>query len=258
MADTHKYPPFFWLHIKKNGGGTIRRLLTPEYVLAERSKRPVNFIQSDRALHNDILNNYRMPLGEYQFKRAQFAKSILFSDIWNDIPRFAFLRHPVERAVSAFHYLSKRRGTALSFIQARKSQGQRIASGLQDRFDLFLELIAESQASNTHSGPVNLHFAAHVNPVWNDISDCNGNNLLSHLYRLENMISGIEEIFQICEIDRQPNQSPPIVNAFKGEEKYQPTRKQIRAIEEIYSKDFDLFENTGGLSLPKPANRPPA
>jgi len=240
MAYTQSIQPFFWLHIKKNGGGTIRRLLAPEYVLAERSKRPVNFIQSDRSLHNDILNNYRMPLGEFQFRRAQFAKSVLFPDIWDDIPRFAFLRHPAERAVSAFHYLGKPRGKERSFLQVRKMQ----KSSLHGQFDLFLELIAESQTSDTHSGPVNVHFAAHVNPVWNDITDNAGQNLLSHLYRLEDLIPAIEEILQICGIDRKLSQSPPIVNAFNGDEKYKPTQEQIRVIEQLYSKDFDLFETT--------------
>ncbi len=68
---------FFWLHIKKSGGQTIRSLLKPYYREVDRDKKPKNFAQAEYGEYNDILNNYRFVLGEYQFKRCLFAKTFL-------------------------------------------------------------------------------------------------------------------------------------------------------------------------------------
>ena len=72
---------FFWLHVKKSGGTSIRTILQPHYTLVDRAKKPVNFIQSKPSEYNDILNNYRVVLGEYQFKRTLFAKKFLFVNL---------------------------------------------------------------------------------------------------------------------------------------------------------------------------------
>lgn len=66
----------FWLHIKKSGGSAIRNALQPYYTLVDRIEKPANFIQSQPSQYNDILNNYRVVLGEYTHKRTLFAKKI--------------------------------------------------------------------------------------------------------------------------------------------------------------------------------------
>lgn len=47
MTDASPPRPLFWLHVKKNAGGTVRRLLGEHYVQAPRAAKPVNFIQSE-------------------------------------------------------------------------------------------------------------------------------------------------------------------------------------------------------------------
>jgi hypothetical protein len=97
---------FFWLHIKKSAGSSIRKTLQPHYVEVERSNTPVNFIQSHPNQYNDILNNYRVVLGDYQFKRALFAKKYLFDNhTWSKTFSFAFSREPIDRCLSMFYYL---------------------------------------------------------------------------------------------------------------------------------------------------------
>ena len=67
----------FWLHVKKSAGMSTRALLSPDYVEVERVKKPKNFIQAKPEEYNDILNNFRVVLGEYQFKRCLLAKKYL-------------------------------------------------------------------------------------------------------------------------------------------------------------------------------------
>ena len=58
---------FFWLHIKKSAGQSVRKALKPYYVEVDRVLKPRNFIQANYNEYNDILNNYRINLGNYQF-----------------------------------------------------------------------------------------------------------------------------------------------------------------------------------------------
>lgn len=89
------YKQFFWLHVRKSAGFTTRALLQPYYVEVDRAKKPKTFIQATPDEYNDILNNYRIVLGDYQFRRCLFAKKYLYPDQWDDIFSFAFSREPV-------------------------------------------------------------------------------------------------------------------------------------------------------------------
>ena len=95
----------FWLHIKKSAGQATRAMLSPWYREVDRSKRPACFIQSERRDWNDILNNYRVPLGELQFKRCLFARTYLWKDDYAALFKFAFVRNPMDRCLSQFFYL---------------------------------------------------------------------------------------------------------------------------------------------------------
>lgn len=103
----------------------------------------MNFIQAQPEQYNAILNNFRIPLGEYQFRRSLFAKTYLYPQVWDSIVRFAFVREPISRCISAFLYLRNQVGRERSFIQEMDADALTIAQ----QFDLFLELIAQSQNS---------------------------------------------------------------------------------------------------------------
>lgn len=236
-------PVFFWLHIKKCGGGSVRRALAPDYTLAPRGARPVNFIQSTPDLWNDILNNFRVPLGDYQFRRALFAQRFLYPDSWNTFPRFAFVRPPVDRAVSAFFYLRMSHGPERSFVQHLEENGQAVPKDDHALFDVFLDLVRQAQASETIYQPVNLHFTTHVAPIWADVTGENGEVLLSTLYRLENMTQILQDIRTARGLPPlNPDQARP-VNIRGAGLKFEPSPTQTQDIEAIYPHDMDLYEN---------------
>jgi hypothetical protein len=98
---------FFYLHIKKAGGQSIRAALSGYYVETNRYNT-TPFVALPKKEWNDNLNNYRIPLGDYDYKRMLFAKNFLYSKKdFNNMFKFTIVRDPFERAVSSFLYLSK-------------------------------------------------------------------------------------------------------------------------------------------------------
>mgnify|MGYP001352442300 CR=1 FL=1 len=226
----------FWLHIKKSAGQSTRKALKPHYIEVDRSK-PQSFIQSKEYEYNDILNNYRTPLGDYQFKRSLFAKNFLFKEEWDSIFSFAFSREPIDRCLSMFYYLFWS-GLKSRFYSSLKSR--KILLNDSYAFDYFLELIMKNQ--NINSYPENMHFTTHTNPMWNDITDNNDNILLSKVFRLENFREGID--YALTMIDKKSsNRDLTKVNSNQRRGSFNPSISQIKKIQKIYKKDFDLYES---------------
>ncbi len=137
----------FWLHIKKSAGITTRSLLQPYYIEVDRTKKPKTFIQATPEEYNDILNNFRVVLGEYQFKRCLFAKRYLYPETWGDMFSFAFSREPTDRCVSMFYYLfANDLGLVMNMARSIKrsiKNKKLILYNTNYAFDLFLDYVHE-------------------------------------------------------------------------------------------------------------------
>jgi len=228
------YRDIFWLHIKKSAGITTRRLLQPHYVEVDRVNKPKNFIQAEPAEYNDILNNYRVVLGEYQFKRALFAKTFLYPRTWNSMCSFAFSREPVDRCISMFYYLYwqdlgrwKNAERLIETIIKARSVKNRISYA----FDSFLYQIEFSLTSDSIYSPLGHHFSTHTAPMWDDITDLEGNILLTEVFRIDDLIKGINKVFSLCNIEKHLEPSESIIeNRTRNRREYYPNRTQIRSI----------------------------
>ena len=64
----------FYLHIKKAGGTSFRQTFSPPYVQTDRSKKYKTFNSLPKEEWNDALNNYRISLGEYDYKERCLQK----------------------------------------------------------------------------------------------------------------------------------------------------------------------------------------
>jgi hypothetical protein len=236
---------FFWLHITKSGGTSIKDYLTPYYTRVDGLNRPPNFIQSTPDCYNDIVNNYRVVMGDYQFKRALFAKKFLFKREWDELMSFAFSRNPVDRCLSMFYYLywPKRgfRGYFYNVLQKKWSTGKFQLCDSR-AFDVFLEKVKEARGSKSIYTPFNSHFTTHTATMWDDVTDLEGEIVLKKIYRLENLVDGLNEVFEFCGLPKRIKENRIVRNRSKRSAQFVPTRMQMRQIEEIYGKDFDLYE----------------
>lgn len=240
------YEQLFWLHIKKSGGSTTRKLLKPYYLVVDKKNKPKNFIQASPQEYNDILNNYKMLLGEYQFRRSLFAKKYLYPDCWANYFSFAFSREPIDRCISTFFYLFWRNYGI--DIRLKRSIKDYLKTGKFNyysnsyAFDVFLERVQEARTSECIFHPLGNHFTTHTAPMWEDITDLDGNILLTKIFRLENLVEGINQVFAECGFEKRIENKPGKVNKSINRQDFTPTKSQIKKIEEIYQKDFDIYE----------------
>lgn len=241
------YDQFFWLHIKKAAGNSTRKLLSPYYKQVSRAQKPFTFIQAKPEEYNDVLNNYRIVLGDYQFKRTLFAKEFLYPNEWNNIFSFAFLREPIDRCISMFfylHYQNQHKPTSRIKKLYLHLNGKPDIKSTEYQFDVFLNMVEQTH-NQSHSifHPIGLHFATHTAPMFPDVSDNNGNVLLTKTYRLENMTSGINEVFEQCGINKRISDTSIVLNKNNKRNHYTPSAEQKAKIVKIFEKDFELYEN---------------
>lgn len=242
------YDQLFWLHIKKSAGETTRKLLKPYYVEVDRIKRPKTFVQATTEEYNDILNNHRVVLGDLQFRRCLFAKTYLFQNCWDRHFSFAFAREPTERCVSMFHYLFwSHTGVAERLVSSFRiyANVKKFCFNASYAFDVFLDCVESARVSDSIFWPMNLHFTTHTAPMWEDVTDLNGNNLIACVFRLENLVAGVNRAFEECGIDKRVERDHKQLNVNNARVRYRPSRAQRDRITNIYANDFDLYERAG-------------
>ena len=79
--------------------------------------------------------------------------------------------------------------------------------------------------------------------MFEDISDYNDKVLLTRVYRLENIIKGINEVFNACGIKKTIENNNKKINKNPNREIMTPSKSQLIKIRNIYEKDFELYEN---------------
>lgn len=223
----------FWLHIKKSGGTSIRKMLSPIYTEDDRTNYPQCFIMAKKLYWNDILNNFKTPLGHYQFKRMLFAKTFLYSsDEFDSLFKFAFSREPVSRAKSMFLFLFK------SYIQKILIQNR--TNELPKLFGIFLNYIEEARNSSSNTFPYGLKFQTHTAEMFSDISDEKGEILTDKIYKLEHLDSAIKQILRFTETKKtikseHLNKSSII--------KFNIEDKDINRLHKLFKMDFQIYNS---------------
>lgn len=242
----------FWLHIKKSGGQSARKALHPHYVVVDKARRPKTFIQSGRSEWNDVLNNYRVPLGEYQFRRCLFARTYLYKDDFAGMFKFAFVRDPVDRCLSQFFYLWRSSDPRKADFWYRRALLLKASARVPPRlprigydFDLFLDAIEACRESKSHFHPQSLHFQTHTAPMWDDVVDEGGEILLDRIWRLEDFGDAIAHVHRLMGTERPDGARRYLENATKRPS-FGPSAAQRRRVEALFARDFDLYETRSG------------
>lgn len=224
------HPSFLWLHIKKAAGQSVRKSLSDVYVQTKRSS-PTPFIALPVREWNDNLNNFRIPLGEYDYRRMLFAKRFLFPDSFDDMFKFCIVRNPYSRAVSSFLY------------EIRNDRSQRLGTRLFPKrsFRRYLEALPEAWQKTKPR-----HMALHAAAVMSDITDESGNLLIDFVAKLESID---KDIATICEGIGIPSRELPRAHA--SDTTTGPIlfydRRNRRLVEQLYGEDIERL----GYSFPK-------
>ena len=213
---------FIWLHLTKCGGNSMKSALAPHYVQTDR-RDPLPFIALPKTQGNDTLNNYRIHLGAYDFKRMLFAKKFLYSpEEFEARFKFVVARNPYDRIVSAWKYL-------MVGARARTPRGLL----MKWSFERFLSEIPRIWQSK---GLRDL--ATHTAPIWGDITDEEGGLLVDFIGKLEN----IEEDFSLIrdELGLKDKQFPRR-NVNREENRYRKhyNAKTRKMVEELYGEDIE-------------------
>ena len=211
---------FFYLHIKKAAGTSIKNALQPEYV-----KSPADlctFIGSPREEYNDILNTWRVPLGEYDYKRALFSKKFLYDkNEFEEMVKFTVIRNPYSRAVSCWKYL---------YGAAKRPQNlpKRLS------FSLFLKSL-----ENNWRTKKNRHVATHTAPFWDDITDFNGKILIDQIIKIEELEKKSDFFKKILKRDLDI----PHLNRTRGHTEYRRfyTKETKQIVYNLYKNDIENF-----------------
>lgn len=244
---------FFWLHIKKSAGQSTRGALGPLYTETNRRNSVADIRQLPPAEWNDALNNYRIPLGTFQFRRTEYARQFLWPDTWNTMMRVGFARDPLDRCLSMFSYLFDPKGAKhlsayLTYLRRCRAVPfyRRIVWSGASRFDAFLDTLdwqATLRDGPDPAAPIDLHFSTHTNPMSLDVLDRNGKSNLSHLIRLSSFEAGIDFCYAEMGIERPQISRGIRRNSGGTTDRFVPSPVQRRRVEQLFSADFDLYEN---------------
>lgn len=213
--------PFFWLHIRKAGGTSLRSVLGDHYVQTDRNF-PAPFVAVPRVEWNDTLNNHRIPLGAYAFKRMLFTKKFLYdAEEFERMHKFAVVRNPYERAVSCWRYLTR-----------RWNIGKPRHVLAHYRFESFLKLLPEIWEKRWDN-----HVMTHTAPIWPDITDENGVLLLDQILRLEKIDAELPDLCEKLEIPTSKMVHKNSTNTENYKKYY--TKKALSLIEDLYKDDIE-------------------
>jgi hypothetical protein len=223
-------PSFLWLHIKKAAGQSVREALGDVYVQTDRSLA-TPFVALPKAEWNDNLNNYRVPLGRYDYRRLLFARRFLFPDQFDEMFKFCVVRNPYSRALSSFLYDLRHGGAG------HKRRRVRLARLFPRR--MFRRYLEELPAVWDKTEP--RHRALHSAPVIPDITDENGRFLTNFVAKLESIET---DIVQICEALGVAHRPFPRIHSSRSKinkNDFYDTRNR-RIVERLYAEDIDRLE----------------
>ncbi|MGN6616912.1 MAG: sulfotransferase family 2 domain-containing protein [Ilyomonas sp.] len=219
MEKTHK--SFFWLNCRKCAGTSFRNSFTPPYVQTKRGEAKP-FVAVPKEEWNDVLNNFRVPLGEYEYKRMLFAKKFLYSEEeFNDMYKFVIVRNPYDRAVSIWKWVFRNKE-----IHAKRFL-------MKYSFRYFL-----SQLPRYFEMKHDRQIIGHAAPVWSDITDHDGNVLVDGIFKLEEMDEAIKIINKKIGTNI-PGLSKKNVKRQNDSYRKHYDSKTKKLVEEIYGYDIE-------------------
>jgi hypothetical protein len=223
--------PYFWLHIKKAGGQSVRAGLTPHYVETDRKLlRPLDEVPP--AERNDWINSYRQDFGRYDAHRMRFARDVVYTpEEFDRMFKFAFVRNPWDRAVSIWLHMGERKRKLPSIRSARR------------RFKDFLLAIPDMLAT---SGKYS-HEACHAARMLPDLTSDDGRTLLvDFVGRIERFQQDFDHVCEAIDLPARPLSHENPRRLRDGQRVEAPSlhyydAEARRLVGELYAEDIEFF-----------------
>lgn len=202
-----------FVHIPKNGGASIERLLWKEDEFTEENLwmgfvKPYYNAYQTGGLQHIFAQNIRRAVGEKRF---------------DSYFKFTMVRNPWDKAISQFIYLQKRKDLR-DFLGLQRHDG----------FKKYLEKIQ-------------VHTHVHWEPQYRFILDKNGDQIVDKVTRFENYKQSADEI--ISEIEKRNNtkidlpKALPHLNKSKRQSyTHYYDQESIEMVQEIYEEDIKRFK----------------
>lgn len=202
---------FIFVHIAKNGGGSVRTLLSPYHAGAMGPRTWLTDMMADLPFRQDPRNVRFRPHPNARWARRKFG-----AEMFDAAFSFAFVRNPWDRAVSRYEFVRQ---------HAKHGQHRRFQSMSFDRFitdEWFRNLlVSRSQLS--------------------EVADRNGKILVKKIYRFEAMDEAITDIcarIGIARPDILPRENKSVRKSYQS---YFTPRTKAR-FDRIYRQDIERFE----------------
>lgn len=181
-----------FVHVPKTAGTSIERQL--------------------RASDRDVVGGHTTALAFRAAFPSQFASYY----------KFAFVRHPLDRFLSAYCYLRDR---PINWALANQVIHE------TDSLDCFIESIQNS--------PTIISKIVHLIPAHNFVCDSTGNLLVDAIYKYESLDESWKEI---CTTIRLPHICLPRSNASRRARAMTNRNEALMSVvHEIYAKDYEIF-----------------
>lgn len=200
---------FIFVHIAKNGGSSLRSFLQQYHAG-----------RNDRTWRTDIKADLPFPQAPHKIAfhphpTARWARQKFGAAFFDNAFSFAFVRNPWDRAVSRYEYVRHAQGHG----QHKRFQTMSFDKFIRDEWFRNL-LVSRTQLS--------------------EISDKNGNIIISKVYRFEDMDNAIADIcsrLNIPALARTPHNNP------SKRARYNDyfNKKNKRLFDRIYREDIDRF-----------------
>lgn len=218
----------FYYHIKKCAGSSVKQLLGSSYQQVNQ-KDNLPFVAYGEEYWNDVLNDYRLCLGRYDYKRVLFASKFLYSrEKFDDMFKFTVVRNPYDRRVSLWMYYNK--------YNKYSNSMSKILGGGTLAFESFVRIFFNKGFKN----PKYRHFSTHSCPASCDITDENGRVLLDYVARVEDLESMTAELSE--NLDLAVGSMPKVNNTRDNNDYRQFYNNRSRSlVEEIYREDLKMF-----------------
>ncbi|MFB6257055.1 MAG: sulfotransferase family 2 domain-containing protein, partial [Flavobacteriales bacterium] len=170
---------------------------------------------------------YRLPLGEYDYKRMLFAKHFLYSEEeFARMFKFTIVRNPYDRAVSCWKYLMKLYPSSVLLGRPRKL-------GMRMSFVRFLKELPRIWEEKEER-----HIATHTAPIWSDLTDEEGELLVDRIYRIEELDEALPELCDRLGVQKDRIQRKN-VSRDRGDHRRYYSKKARKWVEQLYGQDIE-------------------